>query len=387
MSAGDWKDLLRASQEGDLGLVEYYIKMGIDPNYQHPEFLTAPLFESIRFGHLDITEFLLKNGADPNLKEGFGTDTPLSVAKSVQNKAAIQLLKQHQMSSSTKPSTDRINKILITGGNRGIGKAIAQQLLEEGQKVVIVSRDAQQGRAVVDELKTSSGNPNIEMIQGNLSSIAGCQALIQAVKAKHSDINVFISNAGVWMTDLQLNEDQLEVSFMVNYLAPYILCRGLLPILQANGPARIVNVNAGLYVKGKLDLNKTPTGLDFGPIHSYATTKLCSVLFTIDFAREVADSGVTINAVHPGVINTGLGDSPKLISKLIKFVKRFWKPPTYGAQAPSWLAISDEVEGVNGNYYNEMEVMPYIDVVKDKALQEELRLRTEEILNKSMFKK
>lgn len=381
MSAGDWKDLLRASQEGDLGLVEYYIKMGIDPNYQHPEFLTAPLFESIRFGHLDITAFLLKNGADPNLKEGFGVDTPLSVAKSVKNKAAIQLLKQYQMSSPTKSSTDRINKILITGGNRGIGKAIAQQLLEEGQKVVIVSRNRAHGQAVVEELKTSSGNSNIEVIQGSLSSIANCKALVQQLKAEHSDINIFISNAGVWMTDRQLNEDQLEKSFMVNYLAPYILCRGLFPVLKSNSPSRIVNVNAGLYIKGKLDLDKTPTGLDFGPIHSYATTKLCSVLFTIDFAREIADSGVTINAVHPGVINTGLGDSPKLISKLIKFVKRFWKPPTYGAKAPSWLAIGNEVEGVNGNYYNEMEVMPYIDAVQDEALQKELRRRTEEILH------
>jgi NAD(P)-dependent dehydrogenase (short-subunit alcohol dehydrogenase family) len=120
-----------------------------------------------------------------------------------------------------------------------------------------------------------------------------------------------------------MNKDQLEVNFMVNYLAPYILCRGLLPILKANGPSMIVNVNAGLYIKGKLDLGKTPTGLGFGAIHSYATTKLCCVLFTIDFAREMADRGVPINAVHPGLINTGLGDSPKLISKLIKFVKRF----------------------------------------------------------------
>lgn len=380
MSAGDWKELLRASKEGDLGLVEYYIKMGIDPNYQHPEFLTAPLFESIRSGHLDIVQYLLENGADPNLKEGFGTDTPISVAKAVKNKAAIQLLKQHQMTPSTKISTERVNKILITGGNRGIGKAIAQQLLAEGQKVVIVSRNVSQGQAVVEELKASSGNPNIELIQGDLSTIAQCRTLVQRIKVEHSDINVFISNAGVWMTDLELNEDQLEKSFMVNYLAPYILCRGLFPLLKANGPSRIVNVNAGLYIKGKLDLNKTPTGLDFGPFHSYATTKLCNVLFTIDFAREIANSGVTINAVHPGVINTGLGDSPKLISRLIKFVKRFWKSPTYGAKAPCWLAISDEVEGVNGKYYNEMEVMPYIDAVKDEALQKELRLKTKEIL-------
>jgi len=92
MSAGNWKDMFNGVQTGDIALVEYYLSIGVDPNYQHPEFLAAPLVESIRFNHLDIAELLLKNGADPDIKEVWAKETPLSVAEATNNKEAIQLL-------------------------------------------------------------------------------------------------------------------------------------------------------------------------------------------------------------------------------------------------------------------------------------------------------
>jgi len=92
---GDWKDMLSAIQEGRLALVKYHIENGINPNYQHPEFLTTPLIESIVCNHIEITRYLLENGADPDLRIGLSTDSPLSVARSTKNKAMIQLIKAH----------------------------------------------------------------------------------------------------------------------------------------------------------------------------------------------------------------------------------------------------------------------------------------------------
>ena len=92
---GDWKEMILAVEKGDLALVEYHIRTGVDPNYQHPEFLTAPLLESIRFGQLEIARFLLENGADPNIKEIFDASTPLSIARANKDKAAIELLKSY----------------------------------------------------------------------------------------------------------------------------------------------------------------------------------------------------------------------------------------------------------------------------------------------------
>ena len=95
MSGGDWKHMFKAVQEGDLALVEYYLSAGIDPNYQHPEFMASVLVESIRFNHLEIAKLILEKGADPNIKEVWGGDTPMSVAKAKKNQEAIDLLSRY----------------------------------------------------------------------------------------------------------------------------------------------------------------------------------------------------------------------------------------------------------------------------------------------------
>lgn len=95
MSGGDWKAMFKAIQENDINLVDYYLKMGINPDYQHPEFMAAPLVESIRFNNLEITKLLLDKGADPTVKEFIGGDTPLSIAELKRNPEAIALIKQY----------------------------------------------------------------------------------------------------------------------------------------------------------------------------------------------------------------------------------------------------------------------------------------------------
>ena len=382
MSGGNWKEMFHACQSGDLELVKYHLKMGVDVNYQHPEYMTSATIESLRFGHLDIINLLLKEGGDLTVTEGFGTTTPLSIARAAKNPTVIELVENNLKQQHPEYYKNVILKILVTGGNRGIGRATAKKLLMEGHDVVIVARDKTQGEAAVSDLKKETGNSKIAFLQGDLSNIESCKNLVEQIKSEHPDIKVLINNAGVFMTDKKLNADGLEISFMVNYLAPYILCKGLKSVLEKNKPARIVNVNSKLYVKGKLDLKATPAGKDFSPMKTYANSKLCNAMFTVDFAKEMEGSGVTINAVHPGVINTGIGDSPKLISQLMKVVKLFWKSPEYGAAAPAWLATGKELDGVNGLYYNEKATMEYAEVVKDEALRNALQQKTEALLEK-----
>ncbi|MFK8038540.1 MAG: ankyrin repeat domain-containing protein [Crocinitomicaceae bacterium] len=92
MSGGDWKSMFKAIQEGDLELVKMYLNMGIDPNYQHPEFMASPLVESIRFNQLEIAKLILESGGNPLIKEVMGGDTPILVAERLKNTKAINLL-------------------------------------------------------------------------------------------------------------------------------------------------------------------------------------------------------------------------------------------------------------------------------------------------------
>lgn len=269
-----------------------------------------------------------------------------------------------------------MKRILVTGGNRGIGKAIVTKLYKEGHALVLHSRSLEQGREAAKEIQVSvsepSSLPEIECIAGDLSDIAVCYQLADEIKSRFPDLQVLINNAGIWKTEKVLNPDGFELSFMVNYLAPAILCIELKELLLKNGPSRIVNVNAGLYLKGKFDTAKTPFGEDFGAFRTYANTKQAGVFFMLDFAEELAGTDLCINAVHPGVIRTRLGDSKHIMSRFVKIFKRFWKSPDHGADAPVWLATAPEMEGVNGKYFDQKKEMALGKVVLNPQLRQDL---------------
>lgn len=261
---------------------------------------------------------------------------------------------------------------IITGANTGIGKAIAAALAKQNKKVVIVCRSYEKGIQALEDIRRASGNQCVELETGDLSTIDSCRKLGFSLLEKYPDMNVLINNAGVWKTEYEVNSDGLETTFMVNHMAPFILSNLLLEQLKNNAPSRIVNVNAGLYIKGKADLDKTPFGKDFTKFGTYANTKLCNVLFTTELARRVEGSGVTVNAVHPGVIKTNLGNTKGLLGIVLRTAKHFWGTPEEGAKAPVWLATAPELENTNGKFYMLQEEMELTEAAKDKELARRL---------------
>ncbi|MCU0339459.1 MAG: ankyrin repeat domain-containing protein [Spirosomaceae bacterium] len=101
MGGGDWKAMFRGVETNDFALVRYYLSMGVDVNYQHPEFLTSALIESIRQNHLEMTVFLLENGANPSVKEAFSFKSPMEIAKAVRNKEAVEVLNKYLGTNET----------------------------------------------------------------------------------------------------------------------------------------------------------------------------------------------------------------------------------------------------------------------------------------------
>ena len=261
---------------------------------------------------------------------------------------------------------------IITGGNSGIGKAVAIKIAKKNLHVVIVSRNIEKGKTALEDIKNASNNSEVELIIGNLNSINSTKALAQNILKKYSNISVLINNAGIWPTNLELNEDGLEMAFMINYLAPFILSNMLLNRLKKNAPSRIVNVNAKLYSKGKIDLKKTPFGKDFGKFKTYMNTKLCNIYFTQKFSQLLNKTNVTINANHPGVISTNLGDTNGIFGILLRQVKKLWNSPEEGADPIVWLATSPSLLEENGNYYELMVHKPYANNAQSKEIREQL---------------
>lgn len=258
---------------------------------------------------------------------------------------------------------------VVTGANAGIGKAIAHGLAARGLRVIILCRNPEKGGCAIDEIRAATNNSSVELVIGDLSSPAKVRAVAERLLEKVPEIGALINNAGVWATQLERNEDGLEISFAVNHLAPFLLSQLLLERLQENGPGRIVNVNASLYAMGNVDLEKLPTGDNFHPFRTYANTKLCNALFTREFARRLTVNAMTINAVHPGIIQSNLAANmsgwPRLFVRLGQL---FGKSADQGAEGPLYLATSHEVSGVTGSFFDRCKQVPYAK----NALNDEL---------------
>lgn len=261
--------------------------------------------------------------------------------------------------------SDREAAYIVTGANAGIGKATALGLAERGLPVIMICRDAARGQSALDEIRRQTGNSAVRLILGDLSTCAGVRATAEKILTQAPRIAALINNAGIWMMERTLNDDGIELTFFVNHLAPFLLTHLLLERLQASAPSRVVNVNAGLYIFGRFDPERTPTGMDFSRFRTYPTSKLCGVYFTRELARRLDGSGVTVNALHPGVIRTNLGDTPGLQGTILRRLKKFMKSPELGARGPIYLATADALRFTSGCFFNECRKFPLFPIAKN----------------------
>lgn len=244
---------------------------------------------------------------------------------------------------------------LITGGNSGIGKATAIRFAKHGYEVIITCRDKVKGAAAIDEIRQASGSGHVRMILGDLSTIGGCQALVSDIQAEVRCLNVLINNAGVFMTQKELNSNGFEMNFMVNYLAPFILSSGLAELLSRSNHARILNVNTGMHLYGNLELDKTPFGKDFDGAKSYGNSKLANAMLTIDLAERLKGTTITVNAFNPGLYNTTVVKARGIIPVIFKIlgpIFELFQPIAESSVAPFYLATDQRFDGVTGQYFN-----------------------------------
>jgi NAD(P)-dependent dehydrogenase (short-subunit alcohol dehydrogenase family) len=244
---------------------------------------------------------------------------------------------------------------MITGANSGIGKATALSLARMGMTVVLVCRNLDRGEAAQAEVQAASGNPNIDLLLGDLSSQAEVRRLVQEFKSRYSHLHVLINNAGVALSKRQVTQDGIETVFAVNYLAPFLLTGLLLDMLQASAPARVVNVAGDYHRKATINFDDLMYEKGYNGMRANNQAKLAMVLFTYELARQLDGTGVTANCLHPGAVATGgplkdldLSEFGRLMYRL---VKPFFLSPEKGAETSVYLASSPEVEGVTGKYF------------------------------------
>jgi NAD(P)-dependent dehydrogenase (short-subunit alcohol dehydrogenase family) len=250
---------------------------------------------------------------------------------------------------------------LITGATLGIGRITAQELARLGPTLVLCARDGQRGAAVVSEIKAASGNPNIELLVGDLSIQSDVRRVAAEFRQRHQQLHVLINNAGAMFNQRQLSVDGIEQTFALNHVAYFLLTDLLLDLLTASGgsgqQARIINVASRAHSRVKSlrfdDLLRERSYSGFGV---YSESKLANILFTYELARRLQAAGapVTANCLHPGFVKSGFGhNNSKLFALLIQTAASIVGiSPEEGAKTTIYLASSAEVEGVTGKYFD-----------------------------------
>ena len=246
---------------------------------------------------------------------------------------------------------------IITGANSGIGKATAIELAKMNATLVLLCRDKERGESAQKEIIELTGNNNVDLIFCDLSSQKEIRNFVAEFKRKYQDLHVLINNAGVMLSKKTQSVDGFEMNFAVNHLAPFLLTNLLLDILKKSAPSRIVNVGSAAHRMGKIDFEDLQRENKKGRLMGlYGSSKLAMTLVSYELSRRLEGSNVTINVLHPGLINTNLGRDRSSTSQ--GFAKKFFKSPEVGAETSIFLASSPEVEGITGKYYAKKKAKP-----------------------------
>jgi NAD(P)-dependent dehydrogenase (short-subunit alcohol dehydrogenase family) len=263
---------------------------------------------------------------------------------------------------------------LITGGTNGIGKSTAQKLAQVGATVVIVGRSAQKTRQVVEEIRLATGSKNVDSLLADLSSQQEVRRLASDFKGKYSQLHVLLNNAGGTFTTRQLSVDGIEMTLALNHLAYFLLTNLLLDMLRVSAPARIINVSSDAHSGGKIDFDNLQGERSYSGFGPYGNSKLANILFTTELARRLEGTGVTANALHPGLTRTGFGrNNPGLLMTIMGVViPLIARSPEKGAKTSIYLASSPEVQGTTGKYFVDCKITQPAPQATDSAVAKKL---------------
>jgi len=276
---------------------------------------------------------------------------------------------------------DRI--CVITGATDGIGKAAACSLALQGAKLLLHGRDPEKGIRAVAEVKARSGNPAVEFLQADFSSLAQVRHLAGMLAERAPRIDVLINNAGGIFGKRALSQDGYEMTLAVNHLAPFLLTHLLVEQLKSGGPARIVTTASNAHRRARIPFDDLQSTRGYSPMGVYGMSKLANILFTRALAKRLQGTSVTATAVHPGFCRTGFGrdlQASPIVKGIFRVASLFARSAEKGAETVVYLASSPEVQGASGGYYFDCKPIAPSAAAQDEAAAERLWQVSEQLV-------
>lgn len=257
---------------------------------------------------------------------------------------------------------------IVTGATGSLGKATAQALAQLGATVILACRNKERGEAVKSVIIASTGNSAIELMHVDLSSQQSIRKTCDSFLEKHPRLDVLIHNAAVYKSQRTITVDGLETMFATNHIGTFLLTELLLDKLKASAPARILVVTAPSTTT--LDFDNLQSEKQFNSLQAFGITKMCNLLFTYELARRLDGSGVTVNAIHPGLVKSSLMNEAPLIMQWI--TQLISSAPDKSAATIAYLASSSEMATTTGKFLKDKKIIESNQYSHDPKVQSQL---------------
>ena len=263
--------------------------------------------------------------------------------------------------------------VVVTGATSGIGREAAQQIGAEGHRLVLVGRSPDKLEATAEAVR-ATGASAVDTVVADFESLDSVRLAAKEIETLCPRIDVLVSNAGTVYATRTVTGDGYEATFQVNHLSGFLLTELLKDVLVASAPARIVNTSSMGHLQGTMDFDDLGFEKGYQIMRAYGRSKLANVLHARSLAAELSDTGVTANALHPGAVATDIwSGAPWFARPVLAVAKRFMRKPAEGGAAITYLALSPEVEGRSGGYYDDDTLEEPSEIARDDEVRDRLR--------------
>jgi retinol dehydrogenase-14 len=266
-----------------------------------------------------------------------------------------------------------LGTIVVTGASAGIGLESALQLGADGHHLVLVGRHEVRLADAAEAVRVA-GASRVETFLADFASLDSVRALARDLLERLERIDVLVNNAGTVFARRTVTDDGLEATFEVNHLAGFLLTELLKERLRCSAPSRVVITSSVGHFSGTLDLGDVGFERGYSVMRAYSRSKLANALYARSLAAELVGTGVTVNAVHPGSVATDIwSGAPWFARPFLAVAKRKMLSPAEGGRALTHLAVSPDVEGVTGQYFDRFRAVAPSRLAQDDALALQLR--------------
>ena len=246
--------------------------------------------------------------------------------------------------------------VVITGATSGIGYYTARKFASGGANLLCINRNKEKSEALRDEIETEFG-VRCDYKIADLSNLNDIRKVATEISGLNIPIDVLIHNAGIYLTKRDLTPDGLERVFVVQYLSSFILNFILMDKLKGQEKARIILVNSEGHRFAAWGLRLDDLNWEkrrYSGLKSYGSAKTAQLLSMIVFDEHLRNTGVSINAMHPGAVKTETGQENGPAYKWFKrnFIDKSLRSPQISAEALYYLGVSDEVKEISGRFFN-----------------------------------